>query len=210
MRVSNDIVLRVPLSANDLARQYCGNLPSLITTYFLEKLQRFVRGFKKEYFCAQKNNKKIRFRSSENMREVGGCINMSGCRWMRDKWHCVHTSTTHACLWGRESSQPQPPWKPQRPSTPTHGSHHFPSCPSHFISICSRLCIHHHHLYHHYIYHEVPLTTIRRTCWSHFASPSFANLFKRISEAGSNLHFYIVFVLGFPLPTSVWATSQNS
>ena len=128
MRVSNDIVLRVPLlSANYLARQHCGNLPSLITTYFLEKLQRFVRGFKKEYFCAQKNNKKIRFRSSENMREVGGCINMSGCRWMRDKWHCVHTSTTHACLghsslWGRESSQPQPPENPNGPP-PQHTDH---------------------------------------------------------------------------------------
>ena len=52
------------------------------------------------------------------MREVGGCINMSGCRWMRDKWHCVHTSTTHACLghsslWGRESSQP-----PENPNGP--------------------------------------------------------------------------------------------
>ena len=68
------------------------------------------------------------------MREVGGWINMSGCLWMRDKWHCVHTSTTHACLghsslWGRESSQPQPPENPNGPPPQHTDPIIFPAAP---------------------------------------------------------------------------------
>ena len=116
------------------------------------------------------------------------------------------------------------PWKPQRPSTPTHGSHHFPSCSSHFISICSRLCIIR-CLQELFTSIDITISTIiiflMRCHWPPSVglaevtlllppSPTFSKESVKPAAIYIFRTFFIVFVLGFPLPTSVWATSQNS